>query len=116
MKLLSFNNNSNCYIALFSHLHKLTALHKLNAKNHKKNNDTTTTTTTTTSTTTTTTTTAAAAAAAAAATTSSSGLILYGASLFAEQLPFAVTFAIHPDLDTSTYAPPTLTGMVCPGL
>jgi len=113
MKLLSFNNNSNCYIALFSHLHKLTALHKLNAKKHKKNNDTTTTTTTTTSTTTTTTT---AAAAAATTTTSSSGLILYGASLFAEQIPFAVTYAIHPDLDTSTYAPPTLTGMICPGL
>ena len=89
MKLLSFNNNSNCYIALFSHLHKLTALHKLNAKKHKKNNDTTTTTTTTSSSTTTTTTTAAAAA--TTTTTSSSGLILYGASLFAEQKLCAVT-------------------------
>ena len=75
MKLLSFNNNSNCYIALFSHLHKLTALPKLNATKHKKKNDTTTATT----------------AAAAAAAAISSGLILYGASLFAEQKLCAVT-------------------------
>ena len=73
MKLLSFNNNSNCYIALFSHLHKLTALPKLNATKHKKKNDTTTATT------------------AAAAAAISSGLILYGASLFAEQKLCAVT-------------------------
>ena len=36
MKLLSFNNNSNCYIALVSHLHKLTALPKLNAKKQEE--------------------------------------------------------------------------------